>query len=467
MCNYINEVGILLPEAFLASSACFLLMLGVFCKKYADKIVSFLSVVVILIALYLVKNIHIATAFNQMFINNILIQNLKLLLLASSLLYSIFLYDRQKFFFSSMLKTYEFPVILLLALTGMMLMLSANNFLSFYVSLELQSFALYVLAAFERESIKSSEAGLKYFILGSFASGLLLFGISMIYGFNGSLDFNALSVELSNHSNNQLTISIGLIMIMVGLFFKSSAAPFHMWAPDVYQGSPTIVTALLATVAKIAILGFLLRFSIEILSGWKEGLQPIFILVTCASVLIGSIAGLKQNNIKRLLAYSSISHIGYILLAISTFSLNDSVLNYLLIYTVMTMGVFVSIMVIRVNKQQISNIADLSGLAKNNPIIAFSLSVFLFSLAGIPPFAGFFAKFYIFKSAVAYGLYVPVFISIIASVISAFYYLRLVKTIYFDDSQGLFTLDMTMLTKLGILVLVLFNLFYIISPYNY
>jgi NADH-quinone oxidoreductase subunit N len=466
MCAYISEVSVLLPEVFLSLVACLLLMLGSFTKSHCFKGASVIVISSLIFAIYLVvykvPNGKIE-AFEHLFKSDELIKSLKQMVLVSSALF-VLIYKGQKFEENSMLRSYEFLVILLLGISGMLFMLSANNFLSFYVSLELQSFCLYVLAAFEREDSKSSEAGLKYFVLGSFASGILLFGISLIYGFTGSLDFvNLQNLLLNNQSVNvAIAVIFGIIMLLVGLFFKSSAAPFHMWTPDVYQGSPTIVTSFFAVVAKIAAVGFLLRFVTEVLVGWKFELQPILLLITGASVLFGAIGALKQTNIKRLLAYSSIGHVGYMLLAISSFKLDSSVLEYLIIYVSMTLGAFACIMGIRSNDKAIIEINDLAGLAKKEPLTAMALGILMFSLAGIPPFAGFFAKFYVFKAAIEANLYFTVGVSVVGAIIAAYYYLKIVKIMYLDEGNVDFSVEMTVPTKLIILILVLFNLCYII-----
>ena len=454
-----NNIILLFPEIFLGASACVALLFGLFFRSINIFILLSLVATAYLLQ-YEVPNGYIS-AFDGLFKSNGLIKSLKLLLLTSSILF-VLIYQGQKFAKASALKLYEFQVLLLLGITGMMLMLSSNNFISLYVSIELQSFCLYVLAAFERDDVKSSEAGLKYFILGSFASGLLLFGISLIYGFTGNLDFTQLQMLLANNASGGLVIGVtmGIILVLIGLFFKVSAVPFHMWAPDVYQGSPTIVTCLFASVAKIASIGVILRLSIETLSAWKVELQPVLIVVTCASVLVGAIGALKQSNIKRLLAYSSIGHVGYMLLAVSAFAESFSVLSYLVIYISMTLAVFAIILNLTNEKGAIINIEDLGGLSESNPWLAAALAILMFSLAGIPPFAGFFAKFYVFQTAINAGFYVAVIISVIAAVIAAYYYLKIVKIMYLDKAIGRFSNHMKIINKAVIILLVAFNLFY-------
>lgn len=457
---------VFLPEIFLTISACIILMLGVFLKKNHLKSINVIVGCVIAASIYLLYyNVpeNEILAFDSLFKSNLFIVKLKMIVLCSSLLYFI-IYKGQKFLENSALSNYEFPVLMLFAIIGMLLMLSANNFLSFYISLELQSLSLYVMAAFERDNNKASEAGLKYFVIGAFASGLLLFGISLIYGFTGNLDFDSLKVLLNSNSSNEVAIAvtIGIILVLVGLFFKVSAVPFHMWTPDVYQGSPTIVTTFFATIVKIASIGFLVSITSQVFAGWKIGLQPVLLLVTSLSLIIGAIGALKQENLKRLLAYSSIGHVGFMMLAISTFKLDSSVISYLIIYTSMTLPVFAIIMGIKNNGESIQNIKDLSGLSRSNPILAFMLAVFIFSLAGIPPFAGFFAKFYVFQSAIRDGLYITVTLAIVATVISAYYYLKIIKIMYLDETNGETKVDIKVYIWAIILLLSLFNLFYVL-----
>lgn len=466
MYAYIAEFNILLPEIFLSLAASALLLLGVYAKNISFKVVNIIVGIILAFSIYLLLNKvpqGELWAFEKLFKTNVLIYNLKLLLLAAAFVYLIF-YKEQKFSSTSRLTNFEFPVIMLFAVVGMLLMLAANNFLSFYISLELQSLCLYIMAAFEREDIKASESGLKYFVLGSFASGLLLFGISLIYGFSGNLDFDNLKFLLSTHASNATAIAvvIGIILVLIGMFFKVSAAPFHMWTPDVYQGAPTIVTAFFATIAKISTIGFLLKFVTQVLSGWTLDLQPVLIFITVLSLLFGALGALKQANIKRLLAYSSILNTGFMLLSIASFKLDNSVVLYLTIYISIVLSVFAIIMGIEINGKQIENIHDLSGLSKTHPIVAFSLASFMFSLSGIPPFAGFFAKFYILQTAMQSSLYVTIIIALLSAVISAYYYLKIVKIMYLDEGTEVIKVNLTYTNAATILLLLLFNLCYIL-----
>lgn len=454
-----NEIIFLSPEVFLSAAACLMLLVGLFSKS-----VNYLTILIIAVTAYLLFKVPSQETFifNEMFKSNMLIKTLKFILLGAAAGFFI-LFQGQNFAKNSSLKLYEFNILFLLSLVGMMLLISANNFLSFFVSLELQSFCLYVLAAFEKENEQSCEAGLKYFILGSFASGLSLFGISLIYGYSGNFCFEQLHRLLSDHQSSEMAIGliVGLVMVFIGLFFKISAAPFHMWTPDVYQGAPTIVTCLFATVAKVASIGFLLRFTSEVLTPWQADLQPILLLVTCASLLVGAIGALKQSNIKRLLAYSSIGHVGFMLLAISSFTDTANVILYLTIYITMTLGTFALILNIRNDNILINKIEDLSGLSLKNPIAAITMAIFMFSLAGIPPLAGFFAKFYVFQSAINAKFYIAIVISLISAIISAYYYLNIVKIIYLQPATGKFDISMSGSNKALIILLALFNLLYI------
>ena len=315
-----------------------------------------------------------------------------------------------------------------------MLMISSYDLIVFYLGLELQSLCLYILASFKREDEKSTEAGLKYFVLSALASGLLLYGCSLIYGFTGSTNFEIISKNL-NQTNTAAIF--GIVFVMVGLAFKVSAVPFHMWTPDVYEGSPTSVTSFFALIPKIAALSDFIRFMyvpfINVMSQW----QTIIIFLSIASMILGAVAAIGQNNIKRLMAYSSIGHMGYALAGICT-GTNEgiqSTIIYLTIYLVMNLGAFGCIFMMKRENIFYENINDLSGLSKNHPILSFGFLIVLFSLAGIPPLAGFFAKFYVFMAVIESGMYALAIIGLITTVVSAFYYLRIIKIIYFDKSK--------------------------------
>tara|TARA_Y100000590_G_scaffold441331_1_gene567857 strand:- start:332 stop:1528 length:1197 start_codon:yes stop_codon:yes gene_type:complete len=328
----------------------------------------------------------------------------------------------------------EYPIIIISSTLGMLLMISSYDLIVFYLGLELQSLCLYILASFKREDEKSTEAGLKYFVLSALASGLLLYGCSLIYGFTGSTNFEVISNNLD--SSNKASI-FGIVFIIVGLAFKISAVPFHMWTPDVYEGSPTSVTSFFALIPKIAALAVFIRFMyvpfINVIDQW----QTIIIFLSIASMILGAVAAIGQNNIKRLMAYSSIGHMGYALagLATGTNSGVQGTIIYLTIYLVMNLGAFGCIFMMKRENIYYENINDLSGLSKNHPMLALSFLIILFSLAGIPPLAGFFAKFYIFMAVIENKMYTLAIIGLVTTVISAFYYLRIIKIIYFDKPK--------------------------------
>ncbi len=466
MCAYLGEFSILLPELFLAGFTSILLVLATIFKNIgfrATNILTILSLVFAIVILITKVPNESLLGFKNLFRTNNLIFSLKLILLSFTTIFML-IHLGQKYESKSQLKLFEYPILVLFSLVGMMLMISSNNFITFYVSLELQSLSLYVMAAFEREHSKPSESGLKYFVLGSFASGLMLFGISYIYGFTGNTDFIYLKELLMNNTSNQLGLGlmVGVLIVIISLFFKVSAVPFHMWSPDVYQGAPTISTCYFANIAKIGSVGFLLLFLTDILSGWKNDLKPIMHFVTFLTLLIGAIGALKQTNIKRLLAYSSIGHVGFMLMGIESFTLNSSVISYLTIYVTMNLALFALIMNLKKDGKEIEEISDFSGLAQTYPMVGLAISILMFSLAGIPPFAGFFAKFYVFQNAISDKSYFIVISALFSAVISAYYYLKIVKFMFFDQAKTQLDYNVNLLTRLIISLLVLFNLFYIL-----
>jgi NADH-quinone oxidoreductase subunit N len=330
---------------------------------------------------------------------------------------------------------FEYPLIVSLATLGMMLMISANDLMSLYVGLELQSLALYVIAAFQRDSVRSTEAGIKYFVLGSVASGMLLFGASLIYGFCGGTAFVQISQALLAGKAAEIGTTIGLVFVVAGLAFKIAAVPFHMWTPDVYEGAPTPVTAFFASAPKVAGIAIFVRAAVAAFPGIVTQWQQIVIFVAIASMALGSFAAIGQTNFKRLMAYSSIANMGYALigLAAGTSDGVQSVLIYMAIYVAMTLGTFACILAMRRSTGPVEKIADLAGLASTKPAMAFFLAMLMFSLAGIPPVAGFFAKFYVFLAAIKAGLYALAVIGVVTSVVGAYYYLAIVKIMYFDE----------------------------------
>ncbi|HSO43762.1 MAG TPA: NADH-quinone oxidoreductase subunit NuoN, partial [Rhodospirillales bacterium] len=332
---------------------------------------------------------------------------------------------------------FEFPVLILLATVGMMLMVSANDLISLYLGLEMQSLALYVVASFQRDDQRSVEAGLKYFVLSALASGMLLYGSSLIYGFSGTTNFDAMAGVLAAGDTVSLGPLIGIVFILSGLAFKISAVPFHMWTPDVYEGAPTPVTAFFAVAPKLAAIGLLMRAMMEPFGDWVAQWQQVIVLISIASMLLGAFAAIGQSNIKRLMAYSSINNIGYALigLAIGNEEGIRAILIYMAIYVFMNIGAFTCILSMRRRGQMVVGINDLSGLSKSNPMMALALAVFMFSLAGVPPLAGFFGKLYIFLAAVHAEFYTLAIIGVLSSVVAAFYYIRIVKVMYFDDAE--------------------------------
>ncbi|MGF1501516.1 MAG: NADH-quinone oxidoreductase subunit NuoN [Paracoccaceae bacterium] len=331
---------------------------------------------------------------------------------------------------------FEYPVLIVLATLGMMMMASAGDLIALYVGLELQSLALYVIAAFNRDSLRSTEAGLKYFVLGALSSGLLLYGASLVYGYTGSTNFTVIAGVIAGEGVS-LGLTFGLVFLCAGLAFKISAAPFHMWTPDVYEGSPTPVTAFFATAPKVAA-GVL--FARVLFDGFQEAArdwQQILVFVAVASMFLGAIAAIGQTNLKRLMAYSSIGHMGYALvgLAAATEQGADALLLYLAIYVVMNIGVFAFILAMERDGAPVVQISDLSGLARTRPAQALAVAILMLSLAGLPPMVGFFAKFYVFKAAVDAGLTGLAIAGAIASVIGAYYYLNIVRVMYLSEED--------------------------------
>ena len=422
----------LLPEIIIFLGGCFLLILGLFIKKIKiinNASILLIAAVIILILLQpvqsILENSFIVDEFSQVFKIMILLGSLSCLIMFSSSNEDLHI------------NIYEFPILILFASIGMMIMVSSNDLLSMFVGLELQSLSLYVLASLNRNSLLSSEAGIKYFILGALSSGLLLFGISYIYGFTGNTNFNLIAV---NYNSESLGLLIGIVFVCAGLAFKISAVPFHMWTPDVYQGAPTPVTGFFALAPKIAAMGLLVRFLFNSFGEIHVDWQQIIIFISITSMVFAAFAAIAQTNIKRLMAYSSIGHIGFALIGVACVSTEGlrSLVIYLLIYLVMNIAVFSFILSMKRKDEYFENISDLSGLYKNHPFASIMISLTMFSLAGIPPLAGFFGKFYIFMSAIESNMFILSIIGVLASVVGAFYYLRIVKIIYFDEPQEKF-----------------------------
>jgi len=361
---------------------------------------------------------------------------------------------------------FEFPVLVLLATTGMMVMISANDLITLYVGLELQNLALYVVAAFNRDSARSSEAGLKYFVLGALSSGMLLYGASLVYGFAGTTGFDDLAGLSAGGGRIETGILIGLVFIVVGLAFKVSAVPFHMWTPDVYEGAPTPVSAFFAIAPKLAALALFIRFMISPFGPWIEEWRQVIVFLAIASMVLGAVAAIAQANIKRLMAYSSISHVGYALIGLAAGTEDGirGVLVYLTIYLFMTGGTWTVILCMRRRGRALEGISDLAGLSQSQPGLALALAIFMFALSGIPPTAGFFAKFYVFLAAINAQLTGLAVIGVVTSVVSAFYYLRVVKVMYFDEPAEGFDRPIVTELKAVLFVTAVVTLFFFLLP---
>ena len=427
-----------LPEIFLAAISLIFLMIGVFAGNRSTKLLTWLCVAAMSAAFIMVLagSHSYSTTFFGMFVSDSFSIFMKCLVLIGA---AVTLIMGMGFVKRENMNRFEFPVLILFATLGMLLMISANDLIALYVGLELQSLSLYIVAAFRRESLRSSEAGLKYFVLGALSSGLLLYGCSMVYGFTGFTGFDEIAAAIGHgggdtHSATAIGILIGLVFITAALAFKVSAVPFHMWTPDVYEGAPTPVTAFFAAAPKIAAMALLLRVLLgpfhELLVQWDQ----IIVFISIASMALGAFAAIGQSNIKRLIAYSSIGHIGYALvgLAAGTPEGVRGVLIYLAIYMVMSLGTFACILAMRRRGQMVEKIEDLAGLSKSNPPVALALAIFMFSMAGIPPMAGFFGKLYVFLAAIEEGMYGLAIIGVLTSAVGAYYYIRIVKVMYFD-----------------------------------
>ena len=427
----INNLNILLPEIFLSLSIFTILMFGVFIKKSFNIIFNLTSLILILtIAIILNNPNHEEKIFLDTFTRDSFSNYFKILILISSL---FVLNSSKNFITENKLDKFEYPIIILLSILGMFFMVSANDLILFYLGLELQSLSLYILASIDRDNLRSSESGIKYFVLSALSSGLLLYGCSLLYGFTGSTNFDLIAAQLNKENVGAV---FAMVFILVGLAFKISAVPFHMWTPDVYEGAPTSITSYFAVVPKVAGLALLIKFMLIPFSNILLEWQTIIIFISIASMILGAVAAIVQKNIKRLLAYSSIGHIGYALAGIATGAISgyESAIVYISIYVIMNIGAFSCLYLLKKDGQYKENISDLSGISKKHPLLAISFLIILFSLAGVPPLGGFFAKFYVFTSVLEQKMYALAIIGLLTTVISAFYYLKIIKTIYFDDS---------------------------------
>jgi NADH-quinone oxidoreductase subunit N len=422
------------PELVMALSALAILLIGVFQKRDATLICTMIALGVMAMTAVLVFSTASGSAYGGLFISDAFSKYAKLLILGGGALSLMLALDYNAL---QKISRFEFPVLLMMSTVGMMVMASASNLMTLYMGLELQSLAIYVLAAFAREDVRSSEAGLKYFVLSALASGLLLYGISLTYGFSGSMDFGHIAQAVTDPAGVSTGLVVGIAFIITGLAFKLSAVPFHMWTPDVYEGAPTSVTAFMSTAPKVAPFVVLLRVMFGPFGHVAIEWQPIIVLVAIASMLLGSFAAIAQKSIKRLMAYSSIGHMGYALigLAAGTESGVRGVLVYLLTYVVMSAGAFACIIAMRRRGLAVEQISDLGGLAKNDLPLASLLAIFMFSMAGIPPMAGFFGKLLVFRAAVDSGMWTLAVIGVLTSVVGCFYYLRIIKVMFFDPAE--------------------------------
>jgi NADH-quinone oxidoreductase subunit N len=458
-----TDLSVLLPELILAVGAMALLLVGAIGGERTSRGISFgaMGLLVLAAAAVIFWTPAQNTAFHGAFIADSFARFAKILILVGSG-FSLILAD--EFFLPLSLSRFELSVLILLATLGMLLMVSAGSLVALYLGLELQSLALYVLAAFNRDHLRSTEAGLKYFVLGGLSSGMMLYGISLIYGFTGTVAFARIA-QVVAQSQVGIGLIFGIVFLISGLAFKVSAVPFHMWTPDVYEGAPTPITAYLATAAKVAAMALFLR---TILTSFPHALaqwRQVIIAISVLSMALGAVAALGQKNIKRLMAYSSIGHMGYMLLGLAAGTALGArgVLIYLAIYVFTNLGVFAAIQAMRRNGQQVETIADLAGLGRTDPKLAMVFSLLFLSLAGLPPLAGFFAKFYVFLAAIQAGLIWPAILGVLASAIGLVYYLRLVKLMYFDEPAPAFDRGMAPGSQAILVIAGAVTLFFIVA----
>ena len=434
----INNLNIMFPEIFLSLSIFLILLIGVYIKNSFNLIFNVSSLIIIVtITIILTSPNTEEKIFLDSFTRDAFSNYFKILILLSTL---FVLNSSKNFIIDNKLDKFEYPIIILLSVLGMFFMVSANDLILFYLGLELQSLSLYILASIDRDNLRSTESGIKYFVLSALSSGLLLYGCSLLYGFTGSTNFELIESQLNRENTGAI---FAMVFILVGLAFKISAVPFHMWTPDVYEGAPTSITSYFAVVPKVAGLALLIKFMNVPFSNILLEWQTIIIFLSIASMILGAVAAMIQKNFKRLLAYSSIGHIGYALAGVATGAITgyQSAIVYISIYVVMNIGAFSCLYLLKKDSQYKENINDLSGISKKHPLLAISLLIILFSLAGVPPLGGFFAKFYVFVAVLEKEMYALAIIGLLTTVMSAFYYLKIIKTIYFDDSLVTFELS--------------------------
>ncbi len=452
----------ILPEIFISASIMLFLLVGVFKKNSASLIynLSNISLVILLALIINLSSLDTIYLFNDSYLIDNLSNYMKIILVGSGIFVML---TGSKYIQVINLNKIEYPILILSSILGMMIMISSNDLIVFYMGLELQSLALYVLASFNRDNLLSTESGLKYFVLSALSSGLLLYGCSLTYGFSESTNFDQI---LINSTEFNYGTTFGIVFILVGLAFKISAVPFHMWAPDVYQGSPTSVTLFFAILPKIAALSVFIKFLYTPFANMNDQWQTIIVFISIASMIFGAVAAIGQKNLKRLIAYSSISHMGYALAGLATVSNQgiQSSITYISIYLVMNLAFFSCLFMLKRNDKYYENIEDLSGLSKKHPILSFSLLIVLFSLAGIPPLAGFFAKFYVFLAVIEQSMYFLAIVGLLATVVAAFYYLRIIKIIYFDPEKEEYETSHNLGLKITLAISTIFILAYFIYP---
>ena len=457
-----ENIQYILPEIFISISIMLFLLIGVFKKNSANLIynLSNLSLVVLLALIINLSSLDTIYLFNNSYLIDNLSNYMKIILVGSGIFVML---TGSKYIQVINLNKIEYPILILSSILGMMIMISSNDLIVFYMGLELQSLALYVLASFNRDNLLSTESGLKYFVLSALSSGLLLYGCSLTYGFSESTNFDQI---LINSTEFNYGTTFGIVFILVGLAFKISAVPFHMWAPDVYQGSPTSVTLFFAILPKIAALSVFIKFLYTPFANMNDQWQTIIVFISIASMIFGAVAAIGQKNLKRLIAYSSISHMGYALAGLATVSNQgiQSSITYISIYLVMNLAFFSCLFMLKRNDKYYENIEDLSGLSKKHPILSFSLLIVLFSLAGIPPLAGFFAKFYVFLAVIEQSMYFLAIVGLLATVVAAFYYLRIIKIIYFDPEKEEYETSHNLGLKITLAISTIFILAYFIYP---
>ena len=453
----------ILPELFMAVAGMVLLVAGVFRGNEGTRFITWATIGVLIMAGFVLAGEvpNGVPVLNDMFVLDSFAYYMKFLVIGGlvvSLMLAIQYLDQER------MAKFEYPLIVLFSGVGMLLMISANDMLAMYMGLELQSLSLYILASIKREHVKSAESGMKYFVLGAISSGILLFGISLIYGYTASTNFEVIANSLAKDVS--IGAVLGFVFVLAGLSFKISAVPFHMWTPDVYEGAPTSVTALFAIVPKVAALALIVRvLFVPFMALSEQWFQMVWFL-SFASMMVGAFAALRQENIKRLMAYSSIGNMGYVLIGIVAGGDAgiSSMLVYLTIYMVMTAGVFGIILCMRLEGVSVQSISDLAGLSQHRPFLAYSMAILMFSMSGIPPMAGFFGKFMIFQSAVESGLYTLAVLGVLSSVVAAYYYLRIIKTMFFDTPAEKFDTTIELSRRLVILFSVLLTLGFVLYP---